>query len=109
MFNSYDNIINPQYSAWTNFPSDKDPFALYKYASVEINLNKDLAMINRQTYSMLDWLGDCGGLLEALFFISDMFFAPFMIFKVRQRLNSLIVSLMPSEDANKNSSADNKK
>ena len=82
-FNSYDNVINPQYSSWTTFPTDEDPFSLYKYASVEVNLNKDLAMINRQTYSMLDWLGDCGGLLEALFFISDMFFAPFMMFKVR--------------------------
>ena len=46
-FNSYDNVINPQYSAWTNFPTDENPLGLYKYASVEVNLNKDLAMINR--------------------------------------------------------------
>ena len=83
LFNSYDDNITPQYSAWNKFPTEQDPHSLYKYASVEINLNKDLHMINRQTYSLLDWLGDCGGLLEALFFISDMFFAPLMIFKVR--------------------------
>lgn len=40
--------------------------------SVELNLNKDLKQIDRQTYSLLDWLGDCGGLLDALVLIGDL-------------------------------------
>ena len=32
-------------------------------------LNLDLKVIDRQVYNILDWLGDIGGLGEALFFL----------------------------------------
>ena len=41
-FNSFVDNITPQYSSWSNFPTDDKPFNLYKFASFEINLNKDL-------------------------------------------------------------------
>ena len=41
-FNSFVNNITPNFSSWSNFPTDEKPLNLYKFASFEINLNKDL-------------------------------------------------------------------
>lgn len=41
-------------------------------------------MIQRQTYSMLDWLGDMGGLLDAMYFIMAIVITPIQ----RYALNS---------------------
>ena len=41
-FNSFVDNITPQYSSWSNFPTDDNPLNLYKFASFEVNLNKDL-------------------------------------------------------------------
>ena len=38
---------------------------------VTFEFDLDLTVINRQVYSVLDWLGDTGGLGEALFFIGS--------------------------------------
>ena len=72
--------------------------SLYKYASVEINLHKELRVINRQTYGLLDWLGDCGGLLDALFFIGEGLMQPLAAFAVQSKLVSMIISYLPSND-----------
>ena len=44
--------------------------------------------IERATYHFFDWLGDCGGLLDALFFLADMLIFPFTSFALRERLLS---------------------
>ena len=46
----------------TIFPS------LYKYVSWELNMSSERVNWNRQTYSLLDWLGDLGGLADALYY-----------------------------------------
>ena len=66
---------------------------------MEINLFKDMRQINRQTYSLLDWLGDCGGLLDALFFIGEIFVNPISLYFARSRIASLLVSMMPTNHA----------
>ena len=43
---------------------------------MEINFSPDTAIINRQTYSLLDWLGDLGGLFDALYLIGYALIAP---------------------------------
>ena len=68
-YTSYLDNITPLYSSWNKFPTDQDPYSLYKYASFEINLNKGLQVTSRQTYSILDLFGDCGGLMDFLFFL----------------------------------------
>ena len=59
----------PEPSAWNKFPTKEDPLTRYKFTSVEVNFSLDMVAIQRQTYSILDWLGDMGGLLDALYFI----------------------------------------
>ena len=82
-FNSYVDNITPMYSSWSSFPTTDNPNTLYKYASVEINLNKNLRQTNRQTYSLLDLLGDCGGLIDILFFLGELFINPISICAAR--------------------------
>ena len=63
------------------FPSEEDPNARYKSVSLEVNLNKDIIQINRQTYSLLDFLGDIGGLLDALTIIGEIVLLPFVSYQ----------------------------
>jgi len=43
-------------------------------------------MIERQTYSMLEWLGDIGGLFDALYIIGSVFVAPLTGFALKTAL-----------------------
>ena len=55
----------------------KRPYELPNSVHVAINfeLNLDLTVIDRQVYSLLDWLGDMGGMLEALVYLSTFVLA----------------------------------
>ena len=46
----------------------------------------DQNVIERQTYSFLDWLGDIGGLYDALRLIGLFVVAPFSSFKQKAEL-----------------------
>ena len=59
----------PQTSAWNKFPTPKNPLSRYKFTSIEVNFSPDVRTIFRQTYNILDWLGDVGGLTDALIII----------------------------------------
>ena len=37
--------------------------------------NLDLKVHNRKTYSLLDWLGDVGGLLDGMYLIGELLIA----------------------------------
>ena len=52
-------------SSWNRYPTEEDPSRKYKFTSIEWNLSSDLKITNRETYSILDWLGDMGGLIDA--------------------------------------------
>ena len=36
-----------------------------------------MRQVSRKTYGLLDWLGDWGGLMDALFMIAEILVAPF--------------------------------
>ena len=42
------------------------------YTSFRISLSSDLITIKRKTDSLLDWLGDCGGLMDSLHFLAEL-------------------------------------
>ena len=53
-------------------------------------------MINRKTASFLDWMGDWGGLLDALKFLSTIIMSPYSAYALNSHLVSLgIVKLVP--------------
>ena len=58
----------------------KNPDGFYKFGSIEINIDSKKNIISRQTYHLLDWLGDIGGLADALFIIFQLMLRPYMKF-----------------------------
>lgn len=56
----------PRASSMVFFPES------YKFISFEFNINSDLYVKSRQAYSVMNLLGDVGGLYSALEFIAAM-------------------------------------
>lgn len=65
----------PTISSWNQHPTQV-PDGKYKFISVEVNLNAQVQVINRDTYDALAWLGDIGGLLDSLIYISGFLLKP---------------------------------
>ena len=80
------NLKSFEPSSWIIFPTAEKPNTLYKYVSVEINLSQDVVNWNRQTYSLLDWLGDLGGLFDALYHGFRIMLSPFSTFALNSTL-----------------------
>ena len=59
------NKVEPQASAWIEHPT-KNETGLYKFSSIEVNLDQRIRSVQRETYDLLSWLGDIGGLVDAL-------------------------------------------
>ena len=85
------NSFLPLVSSWDSFPSDSDPLAKYKFFSINIELRKDLIHINRETYSLHGWVGDCGGLFDGLLVFGELLVTPFASFALRSALLHKIV------------------
>jgi len=62
----------PRPSAQTKFPTKSKPNTRYKFSSFTFQSSQDLIVIERQTYGLLMWLGDVGGLFGALFSIGQV-------------------------------------
>jgi hypothetical protein len=57
----------------------------------------DHLVINRQTYSLLDWLGDLGGLMDALYVFCHLIVAPIATFNMQAVLMAKLFRERPSE------------
>ena len=65
---------------------------------MEINFSPDNNIINRQTYSLLDWLGDLGGLLDALYLIGYVLISPLATFAINSKLLSTLFRYRGSDE-----------
>ena len=72
----------PIASSWIYWPTKEEPTRKFKYASFEINMSLNLAHWQRETYSILDWLGDLGGLYDALFIICRFLLTPISAYTI---------------------------
>lgn len=79
-----DFILNP--SGLNVPPTEEEPDNKYIFTSIYFGQGKDLVTINRKTYSMLDWLGDWGGLLDGLRLVARFLVSPFSALALRARL-----------------------
>ena len=61
----------PKPSAW-NENLSKNPHGLYKFTSLEFSLDESILVKTRETYDVLSWLGDCGGLRDGVFWIGSV-------------------------------------
>ena len=84
-FEFYDyELPPPKPSSWNSYPTKENPDGVFKYGSIEINLSQDLTTWHRQTYSILDFIGDMGGLLDGLWYACAAIIMPFQIFTVNE-------------------------
>ena len=65
--------------------------------------------IERSTYHLLDWLGDCGGLLDALFFLADLFIFPFTSFALTEKLLTRMALYQASKTVEEEETREEKK
>ena len=70
---------------------------MFKYASVEINMTLDLRRWQRQTYSILDWLGDLGGLYDSLFILCRFLISPIASYTLQQAFFSKMFRVIESQ------------
>ena len=63
-------------SSWTDFPTDTDPKAKYKFLSFTFDRHYDVELVTRETYGLLDCLGDIGGLYDAMKYITELMLVP---------------------------------
>ena len=49
---------------------------MYRVSGIWLSQSLDVTEIERKTYSILDWLGDVGGLSDGLFIIGKVTMAP---------------------------------
>ena len=75
-------------SAWIYFPTEENPSTRFKYTSMEIKMSLDLVTWMRQTYSLLDWLGDLGGLFDALWYVVSLVVKPASAFVLQTTMLS---------------------
>ena len=73
-------------SSWIYFPTEQYPSSKFKYTSMEIKMSLDLVTWTRQSYSLLDWLGDLGGLFDALWYIAHFIVKPASAFMLQATL-----------------------
>mmetsp|Transcript_29120 Transcript_29120/g.36103 ORF Transcript_29120/g.36103 Transcript_29120/m.36103 type:complete len:133 (-) Transcript_29120:874-1272(-) len=73
-------------SSWNTWPSPENLNARYKYVSIEYNMNLDKMNWTRSTYSLLDWLGDLGGLMDILLKIGSLMTEPMAHFTLQVTL-----------------------
>ena len=64
----------------SEWPTKESPNAYYRVAGAYIELSMDQQVIERSTYSVLEWLGDIGGLYDALRLIGLFIMFPFKSF-----------------------------
>ena len=80
----------PEASAWNVFPTKENPNARYKFISVEFSFSYDQTLVQRQSYSLLDWMGDMGGLADAFYILGKLLIFPISSFALKSQQMSSI-------------------
>jgi len=60
-------------------------------------MSLDKLVVNRQTYSLLDWMGDLGGLFDALYIFCNFIVMPVSVFNLQATLMSRLFRQRPSD------------
>lgn len=82
-----------QMSKYNTWPTKAEPM-IYKFNSFWFELRQYTTVIERETYSLLDWAGDVGGLYEALYLICLNFIRPIATIVLRSELLSRAFKLV---------------
>ena len=67
------------------WPTQENP-GLYKFNSMWLELSNEHTIINRQTYSLLEMVGDIGGLFDGLLTIGHILLGPVAAYAMKAQL-----------------------
>ena len=81
-------------SAWIDDLNEK-PDGRRKFTSVTIDLSPNLVVVQRETYDLLTWLGDVGGIADALYLLGNIILMPFTAYSFQSNLLSRMFRLLP--------------
>ena len=84
-------------SAYSQWPNQ------FKFTSIALSIGPDLKVIERQTYSILDWLGEVGGLYEALRIVGSCIASPFAVTALNSKILEKLFRSSSSEQHNQES------
>ena len=73
-------------SSFNKWPTEEDPDGRYKISSLVVHLEQNVSLIERKTYSCLEWLGDIGGLYDATKLIGRAIVYPVAFFSLQTEL-----------------------
>ena len=82
--NFYDYSFGiPDISFMQTWPTKENPYNQLKFGSAWIELSTKQTVVARSTYSLLDWLGDLGGLFDALYYMASLIVRPASAFALQ--------------------------
>ena len=87
---------SPKPSAWNLHPSQNEN-GLYKFSSLEINLDQRKYVLVRRTGDLLEWFGDLGGFKAMLFTIGSLFISSYASYNLNSLLLTTFFRMMPSQ------------
>ena len=76
----------PEPSILFEWPTKTEPEKVYKFTSIWLEQGLQEQILERQTYSFLEWLGDVGGLFDGLHLLVGFVVAPISAYALKQRL-----------------------
>ena len=79
-------------SELTNWPTKQIPDVIFRFNGIYVELHQKSLAIERQTYSVLELVGDVGGLYDGLNLILSFFIAPLGRFALNKKLFSAMFS-----------------
>ena len=82
-----------KFNVW---PTKDDP-KVYKFNGFWIELRQYRTTIERQTYNVLEWVGDIGGLYDGLIIIARQLVSPFAAFALNSQLLSHVFKKVDSK------------
>lgn len=74
----------------------------YKFTGIELMISLDLGITERSTYSLLEWFGDIGGLLDFLKLIATVMITPLAKLALRMELLTGLFRIFPSKSDGSN-------
>ena len=85
-------------STYNIWPKKDGSEGFYKFSSILIMLGQDLEVTERSTYSLLELLGDIGGLFDSLRILGEFIVAPVAAVALKiQLLTSLFHRRQPKK------------
>ena len=82
-------------SVYTKWPTQENPDGVFTFGSIWIEQGQSKTTIERTTYSLLEWLGDIGGLADSLVFIGRVLIGPIAAFMMKANILELAFLIPP--------------